>query len=658
MDGEWIDLFSGNHGILFVMIGFPSPLKRRDASYSVTPSFHDANHQGSSTPPGTLADSTGAVYDVTSQPFGVSVPVPLDFADESGHREGRKGSIKIDSDATNEAPRKVFSGTEDLQSQAKLGLTKQEEPTVDTGARRKRFSGANQQPKEGDELSMRKRRDSALAERPQSIKDSPPRHMLRMTSPRGASRQLRAPSVQSQKSIHGATHSVHGTDRILKTVVKSDEFAERPSNINTGQVETRQPKGKDHEPGVIKSSDKQRPKLISSEDNRIPVKASIKTNWNVQSRDDEDGSGKESSATGSYEWSHNTRVKQGPPWDLSSDASQEDSGRFRRQNNHQSKIDGKKGYGGQHATKRRFLTNIASNETHNQTNPSKKSDHHLENSRQNGHGKGNRTVHSHRFGKVKNKRGSSQMDRSKGRNRKIRPSPSRFTTGVSPEPQTPSPTSAVLGNNNTTATRGDGNIKDRITEPLSEEKPTEAAEEGVSKGTTVKPPENNSSSEAASSTSSNLTKATPLDGNLKPTNFSIKTGTVTEAAGENNNTNQDGKTGGAFGDGPDERGPGDTIHGIFITNYGTSAEENTSNPLQAGTHTVSMGIRWSVPYEPEKLPVGKIKTKKKKEEDEEEGEYENRDQDEERSSLSTLAKVFAAFMVVAMILPLIVMYAW
>lgn len=622
------------------MIGFPSPSKRRDASYSITPSFRDAKHQTSSTPPGALAEPTGAGYDLTSQPFGVSLPVPLDFADESGHLEEHKGSIKVDSDAANEAPRKVFSRTEELQSRAKLGLRTQEEPTVDTGAVRKRSSEVNQQPQKGDELSMRKRGDSALAETSQGIKDSPPRHQLRMKSLRGASRQLRAPSVQSQKSIHGVTHSFHGTDRILKPVVKGDEFAKRPSNTNPDQIKTRQSEAKDLGPEDTKSSDKQRPKLMSPEDNRRPVKASIKTNWKAQSRDDEDGSGKESSATGSDKQSNNTRVKQGPLWDLSSQASREDSGRFRRHNNNQSKSDGKKGYGGQRATERRFSTNIISNETQNQTNPSKKSDRHLKNSGQNGHGEGNRTVHSHRFGEVKNKTGNSQMDRSKGRRRKIKPSPRRFTTGI--------PHSVMIRNNDTTATQGDGNNGSRINESLSEEKPTEAAEEGVSNGTTIKPPENNSSSEAAAMTPSNLTTATPLDGNLKPTNFSSKMGTKAEAAGENNNSNQDG---------PDERGPTDKIHGVFTTKYGTSTEENTSNPLKAATHTISMGIRWSVPHEPTKLPVGKIKTKKKNEKDEEESGNENRDQDEEQSSSSNLARVFAAFMLVAMILPLII-YAW
>ena len=615
------------------MIGFPSPLKRRDASYSITPSFRDAKHQSSGTQPVALAESTGSGYDVTSKPFGVVLPVPLNFADESGHLEERKGSINVDQDAANEAPRKVFSGTEDLQSRAKLGLMTQEESTVDTGARRKRFSEANQQPQKGDELSMRKPGDSALAGTPQGIKDSPPRHQLRITSLRGASRQLHAPSVQSQKSIHGATHSVHGTDRILKPVLKSDEFAKRPSNTNPDQVKTRQSEGKDLGPEDTKSSDKQRPKLMSPEDNRRPVKASVKTNWNAQSRDDEDGSGKESSATGSDKQSNNTRVKQGSLWDLSSQASREDPGRFRRHNSNQSKSDGQTGYGGQRATDRRFSTNIASNETQNQTNPSKKRNRHLENAGQNGHGEGNRTVHSHRFGGVKNKTGNSQMNRSKGRNRKIKPSPRRFTT----EPQSPSPTPVMIKDNDTSATRGDGNNGSRINELLSEEKPMEAAEEGVSNGTTAKPPEDNSSSEAAAAIPSNLTKTTPLDGNLKPTNFPIKISTIT--------------------DGPDERGPADKIHGVFTTKYGTSTEENTGNPLQAATHTVSMGIRWTVPYDPGKLPVGKIKTKKKNKNDEEEGGYENRDQDEEQSSSSNLARVFAAFMLVAMIIPLII-YAW
>lgn len=630
------------------MIGFPSPLKRRDASYSITPSFRDAKHQSSGTQPVALAESTGSGYDVTSKPFGVVLPVPLNFADESGHLEERKGSINVDAEAANEAPRKVFSGTEDLQSRAKLGLMTQEESTVDTGARRKRFSEANQQPQKGDELSMRKPGDSALAETPQGIKDSPPRHQLRITSLRGASRQLHAPSVQSQKSIHGATHSVHGTDRILKPVLKGDEFAKRPSNTNPDQVKTRQSEGKDPGAEDTKSSDKQRPKLMSPEDNLRPVKASVKTNWNAQSTDDEDGSGKESSATGSDKQSNNTRVKQGSLWDLPSQASREDSGRFRRHNN-QSESDGQNGYGGQRATQRRFSTNIASNETQNQTNPSKKRNRHLENAGQNGHGDGNRTVHSHRFGEVRNKTGNSQMNRSKGRNRKIKPSPRRFTT----EPQSPSPTPVMIKDNDTSATRGDGNNGSRINESLSVKKPTEAAEEGISNSTTVKPPEDNSSSEAAAA----ITKATPLDGNLKPTNFPIKISTITEAAGENKNTNQAGQTGGAFGDGSDERGPADKIHGVFTTKYGTSTEENTGNPLQAATHTVSMGIRWTVPYDPGKLPVGKIKTKKKNKNEEEEGGNENRDQDEEQSSSSNLARVFAAFMLVAMILPLII-YAW
>ena len=615
------------------MIGFPSPLKRRDASYSITPSFRDAKHQSSGTQPVALAESAGSGYDVTSKPFGVVLPVPLNFADESGHLEERKGSINVDPDAANEAPRKVFSGTEDLQSRAKLGLMTQEESTVDTGARRKRFSEANQQPQKGDELSMRKPGDSALAETPQGIKDSPPRHQPRITSLRGASRQLIAPSVQPQKSIHVATHSVHGTDRILKPVLKGDEFAKRPSNTNPDQVKTRQSEGKDPGPEDTKSSDKQRPKLMSPEDNRRPVKASIKTDWNAQSRDDEDGSGKESSATGSDKQSNNTRVKQGSLWDLSSQASREGSGRFRRHNSNQSRSDGQTGYGGQRATDRRFSTNIASNETQNQTNPSKERNRHLENAGQNGHGDGNRTVHSHRFGGVRNKTGNSQMNRSKGRNRKIKPSPRRFTT----EPQSPSPTPVMIKDNDTSATRGDGNNGSRINESLTEEKPMEAAEEGVSNGTTVKPPEDNSSSEAAAAIPSNLTKATPLDGNLKPTNFPIKISTIT--------------------DGPDERGPADKIHGVFTTKYGTSTEENTGNPLQAATHTVSMGIRWTVPYDPGKLPVGKIKTKKKNKNDEEKGGNENRDQDEEKSSSSNIARVFAAFMLVAMILPLII-YAW
>ena len=637
--------------IPFVATGYPTPFKgRKDASYLITTPVYDVEHLSRYVLQGTQTESFGAGYKLTPLPLELSAPDPSNSVDDSGRQEEREGSIEEDPYSADETPQNVFSGTEEyLQSQAKLGLNMQEESTIDAGATRKRFSESSKQPRVGDELSLRKQRATAFAERSQSIKDSPLRHKLRMISQGGLSRQLHAPTAKPHKPVHVSTPLVLETDQLPKNVAKFDQLKEGitkwPSNRKLGN-------GKNFGLMDREGLEKHRPTVIPSEDNRMPTDASFKIGWNAQSSDDGDGTDEVSSVGGSDErWNH-------------------------KKNDSKSENDDEERNGGQNTTKWRFSTKIPPKETHKSTKPSNKTDRRVNNSSLN-HEERNGNGFS-RFSKEKRK-GTSRIGKGKGGNRKVTAPPRRFSLVV-PQPITPNSTHDAIKNNRSSKVRVVGPSQGgNITKPSLREKTTATTEEGVSSFAGVKHDINDTSrdginiSKVSGETANDVgfsdgrkasksSKTTSFDKSPNSTDSSLEKNHLSVPAGENDTNN--GKSGESSSDGKDEQGARARIH-EFFSRFGTTTEKNTSEPLRPGTQTVSMGVRWSVPHEPRKLPAGKYKMKKKEDPDVQDGDEENvspvsaaPDRNKEDASRNSPAAIFAGLMVVAMVVPLIAMFIW
>lgn len=139
----------------------------------------------------------------------------------------------------------------------------------------------------------------------------------------------------------------------------------------------------------------------------------------------------------------------------------------------------------------------------------------------------------------------------------------------------------------------------------------------------------------------------PQDHNFRANTSTIKT---SESMGKSDNDGE-GSSQGSSGGGPDERWSNGrlnvTIHKEIFAEHGTSAIQQTNATVRPEMQNTSVGVRWTVPFQPGRLLEGKSSKQKKKEA--------NEDQD---VSPSSAASIVVGLLPAAIVLLVIGTFFW